>query len=105
MQRLPWVARLQAVTQRSQPFLSHVFVIPRTPLGLPTDSSVFILPKTNEKEYTEHLNWHAQGEDQSGSHHFCHIPVVKAGPMIVPHFSGTGSALPNSVWGTGVNTG
>lgn len=32
---------------------------------------------------------------------YAHIPVAKAGPVIMPHFSGTESVLPNSGWGTG----
>ena len=70
-QRLPWGAHLQAAAQRPQPFPSRVVAIPRTPLGLPTDSSLFILPERNEEEYTERLAWHAQDGDQSGSHLFC----------------------------------
>lgn len=104
-QRLPWGAHLQAAAQRPQPFPSRVVAIPRTPLGLPTDSSLFILPERNEEEYTERLAWHAQDGDQSGSHLFC------------PHSSGQSRShdraplqwdrecTPDSGRGTGVNTG
>lgn len=89
----PWVAYLQVVAQRSQPFPFCAAVFPGGPLGLLTGSSVCVLLKRKRKN-TQRISTSVSGTRSRVAHiTYAHIPVAKAGVVVTSDFSGRGSAL------------